>query len=696
MSGKPRKIVLSHAAGGPSTSRGLGYQVNFAIYQALELVIHSYSAPHKSTGLGIESRTVHGPDGVVTAGDIVVDDGGRIVWEAKLSATRHEVVEWLGSVRAASDAGDDMSEFGLVYSQVKTPILSGIARLRDVAVECGGSDSKFSALARDTDHLTAIRSILGPDYLKLLARLRFVNAPEPLLADQLRDRARFLAGEDADRLIAFLYQLFSAGASNRHHYETTQIIQSVKEQSIGLSPPPGRAFIEVPVLAQRALIVLAACPSGLPCEALCAATEVNVADLTLELQSFVQQKMVVEDCGTLRLVGWRPSFEQHLDFLEASLDRLLSWLLDHEMSPLAGIATRGAMSIARLALKRRPGLALKLFQAAEHVIKNLGDKHMLLEVSELCIQAANDPCDVDRDLKAKAKAQAMLCGHSWVYQRTGRLSEARVWAEKSERLGRDIGWGRNTAFARKCLGRLDRIQAETADDPMKKVLLASSEEKLREAITLFSQSTEFGASSRQVGDCYSLLGRTQITAGDRLTAAESIRKADEILTPAAMKEYFDLKILAADLEAAKGNFPAAEQYYSEVVDTHISGQRELSEICARAYARRGQVRMRSGRKDTGARDLSRAAETWRALDEHEFASEAEWTRLSADSRIDQRILSAFSGVSPVLVRVLAFNDYQKRIATVKVIARRAIPTKGQVEQLAQEARKRTAEEHPEW
>jgi hypothetical protein len=37
------------------------------------------------------------------------------------------------------------------------------------------------------------------------------------------------------------------------------------------------------------------------------------------------------------------------------------------------------------------------------------------------------------------EAQALICGVSWVYQRIGRLSEAKVEAEKSHRLGQDIG-----------------------------------------------------------------------------------------------------------------------------------------------------------------------------------------------------------------------------------------------------------------
>jgi hypothetical protein len=159
-----------------------------------------------------------------------------------------------------------------------------------------------------------------------------------------------------------------------------------------------------------------------------------------------------------------PPVAEDLGLFADALDGLLDWLSQNEVADSAAIVARGAIAMAPIALKEKPGLALKFFQATEHVTKNLGDKHLLLQVSEMCIHAANDPSERDRDLKAQAKAQAMLCGHSWVYQRTGRLEEAAVWAERSEQLGESIRWSRNTAFAKKCRGRLSRIRAEQSQE----------------------------------------------------------------------------------------------------------------------------------------------------------------------------------------------------------------------------------------
>jgi tetratricopeptide (TPR) repeat protein len=693
--GKPKSRPTSHALGGPSTSRGRDYQIYYAIYRALELIIGHFTAPHRAAGVGLEPRTVDPVTSEVSAWDILTEPE-TVVWEAKLTATKQDAIEWIQRVRDAEVASH--LHFGLVYGQAKTPLVSGLARLRDVAVECAGDAAKFDALVSESDHLNTAKSNLGPASRAALQRLVFQSAPEGLLRNQIDDRARYLAGEHHQRLVTFLFQHFSEGAAERRYYKIPELIDVIRAQSIHITPPPGRLFADVPATERQGLIVLAACPAGLPVHALACLLQTDRSTLEERFAPFVAQKLIVEDSGILRFVGSPPEHvDGDRDLLVASLDGLLEWILANEVVDTAVIAVRSAVRLAELALWQRPGLALKFFQATEHVIKNLGDKHLLLQVSELCIHAANDPSGIDRELKAKAKVQAMLCGHSWVYQRTGRLAEAEVWAERSERLGEDIGWPRNTAFAKKCRGRLGRIVAEhTHGEQQRKSLLQESQRKLSNAITIFSALPDFGPVHRQVGDCYSLLGRSQLVAGDLAGATESLRQAYDILTPTAMKEYFDLLILTGDIEAAKGNTDAAERFYSEVIDSHHVKDRELSEICARAHRQRGELRTKTGHKVDGASDLHRAAETWRALDEHGLAAEAEWRRLQIEGRISSEILGMFSEVEPATVRVAAVTEYLDRLKSVKVLARRAMPTRSQVEQLAQAARKRVAEEHPDW
>ena len=88
-------------------------------------------------------------------------------------------------------------------------------------------------------------------------------------------------------------------------------------------------------------------------------------------------------------------------------------------------------------------------------------------------------------------------------------------AEHSLALGRAIHWDRNTAFCLKCLGRLKRMQAEGHRDSHQRVeLLAASVKLLQEAIGEFRKLKL----EAEVGDCYSLLARTHLVAGERIAA----------------------------------------------------------------------------------------------------------------------------------------------------------------------------------
>src|SRR5206468_2880638 len=89
----------------------------------------------------------------------------------------------------------------------------------------------------------------------------------------------------------------------------------------------------------------------------------------------------------------------------------------------------------------------------EKLLKRRGDKHLVLQTAQLAIDASRRAHLRTPDI-AKYEAHALICGQSWVFQRIGRLPEARIAAEKSLQLGVDIGWERNTAYCTKCLGRL--------------------------------------------------------------------------------------------------------------------------------------------------------------------------------------------------------------------------------------------------
>jgi len=244
---------------------------------------------------------------------------------------------------------------------------------------------------------------------------------------------------------------------------------------------------------------------------------------------------------------------------------------------------------------------------------------------------------------------------------------------------------------------MDRIAAELTDSaPERAKLLVDSVSRLRAAIDLFSGSAEFGPTHRQVGDSYSLLGRTHLVAKDFSAAMDDLRKAYDILPEGTSKEFMDLLILSGDLEIARGNREDGERYYDRVIDWQGNHGREASEIRARAFMQRGRSRQRRNSRDAAKQDLERAASMWKALDEHALAAEAEWALMKLNPSVDEKTISMFDDPKSRLVAVTALRQYLDRLGTTKVHARRAQPTRSQVDQMVKEARRRVAEAHREW
>jgi tetratricopeptide (TPR) repeat protein len=693
-----RRLSQSPSArGGPGTARGHIYQINCAIFRSLELVVQYFAAPHKPWALTLEPRIIH-PSEAVTRWDISTEPQ-TVLWEAKVELTKLDIEEWLHRIRDAKTT--DGIRFGLVYGDTRTPILREINRLRKIALECGSDQTKFHKLSAEVGNATWIISALGPLAVCSLQRMQIEQYPEEVLHRDLEFRAQHLAGAAWSRLLEKLFHRFSTGSASRVKYDINDLINYYHAEGIHLTSPGDITFSEVPSLTRRAAIALKACQHGIPKEVLAAALNSTVDLMNEALNPLIAQKIVVDQKHIWRLATWSHSFssDESLEILTACFDHLLDWLPNHETDPTAIGQLYNAMDIAPGCLRRHPGLALKFFQSTEHIIKNLGDKHRLLEMSELCIEAAKDPSNQDKDLKAKAMAQAYMCGHSWVFQRIGRLDEARTYAQKSLQLGENIRWDRNTAFVKKCIGRLNRITAEACLSVSEKGrLFEESKANLRQAIELFGSTKEFGPSHRQVGDCYSLLGRTQLVSGDLSAARESVRKAYDILPKGSTKEYLDLLILSGDIEAKKNNRENAEHYYQEVIESKSNGTREISEIHARAYFQRGRNRANRGEKyvDGAKNDFDKAISIWQSLGEHEEAAKAHLLLMRLCRVVDEKILKMFDAGDSHLTVVTALQGYLERLSEVKAHAHRAEPTSSQIDEMLKEARRKVAEEHPEW
>jgi tetratricopeptide (TPR) repeat protein len=687
--------ITPASSGGPGTSRGHLYQIEYAVLQALGLVAQFLFAPLKFLSIVIEPRIVHPED--VTRWDVQTSPPLALV-EAKANATKNDLVEFLERVSRTSGLDPD-ARLQLVYGHCSTALLASAIRLRGVAIECGPDRSRFDELVarEEIPNATVILKALGSGYREHLPRLVFESLPEGLLKRELEFRSRHLAPTQPQQLIDFLFRRFSEGALSRQRYEASQLVISIEQAGIALTRPAEVKLADLAPALVAAMALLQVTSSGLPGTIVASVVGVTTEQLQ-DLSSNSNLVSIEEGIWRIRPLPFQVFVPNRADLLCQGFERLLDYLFAHETDKTAERQLRNAVILARECLPLHPGLALPLFQATEHIVKNMGDKHLLLEISDLCIHAGQQHEREDAERRARARAQALLCGRSWVLQRTSRLAEARLWAERSLQLGEDIGWDRNTAFAKKCIGRLDRLEAEQpgTSSEHKVPLLQASADKLREAIGMFSNSREFGPTDRQVGDCYSLLARTYLVARRRDDASAALQKAYEVLPASPTKEYFDLLILTGDIEVRWGSREQAEVNYCQVIDQHSQEGREHSEIYARALSRRAANRVKMGRRPLAIADYERAAAVWRSLDEHEEAAKVDLAKIELEGKIETNTLQLFSTERSALVRLSALRIYIEQLEGTKALARRSRPTAAHVDQYLKEARKRNALEYPEW
>ena len=693
---KPKPVtvrIASAGSGGPGTFRGCDYQIEYAVVRSFYIIWQYLYEPLRSFSITIEPRVVH-PE-AVTRWDIQTESP-LIFHEAKAKLSKNDFLEFL---RRAGETNDLSANIQLVYGRCSTPLLAAAIRLNGIAIECGSDHSKFDELVEREGIPGAdlILKELGPTYRERLPLLMFEGISETALQRELEMRSRDLFPEQPGQLIDFLFKLFSEGAKSRRQYGAGELVHLIEQSGIKLSRPALVELTGVAKPAVSALALLQEVPSGLPEEVVVATVETETAELR-EMLSGLDLLSMEEGMWRIRPLSFQVSVQNRADLLCRGFEKLLDFMAQNQTDRRAEEQLRNSVRLARECLRNHPGLALPLFQATEHIVKNLGDKHLLLEISDLCIDAGHRTDGGDRERCAQARAQATLCGRSWVFQRTSRLAEARLSAEMSLALGEKIGWDRNTAFAEKCIGRLDRVEAEQTGiaRERKAELLQASAEKLLKAIRMFSDAGEFGSTHIQVGDCYSLLARTYLTSRKRGETEVALRKAYEIIPATSTKEYFDLLILTGDFEVTWGERSQAEVRFSEVIDHHSNQSREHSEIYARALSKRAANRAKLNRKQTALADYQRAAEAWRSLDEHEEAAKMEWACLELDGKIEKEILQMFTVEPRFLSRVGAFRLYTEKLEGSKALARRSRPTGIQVEQYLKEAGKRSALDYPEW
>ena len=390
------KPVAARAApagsGGPGTFRGCAYQIEYAVLRSLNLIWQYLYEPLKSFSITMEARVVHPED--VTRWDIQTRPPLNVI-EAKSNLSKSDLLEFL---RRIGETNDLDASLALVYGHCSTPLLAATIRLTGAAIECDRDHSKFDELVarEEIPHKAIILNTLGPDYRDRLHRLVFEDLPEKVLKRELEVRSRNLSLGKPGQLVDFLFKRFSEGATSRQQYEARELVDEIERAGIALARPAQVELTELAQPAVSALALLQVTPSGLP-----GAVVASAAGITLErLQDLLlgfDLVSVDQDIWRIRPLPFQVFVQNRVELLCRGFEGLLDFLSFHETDKKAEGQLRNAISLARQCLGAHPGLALPFFQATEHIIKNLGAKHLLLEISDLCVHAGQQNAGGDAE-----------------------------------------------------------------------------------------------------------------------------------------------------------------------------------------------------------------------------------------------------------------------------------------------------------
>lgn len=343
------------------------------------------------------------------------------------------------------------------------------------------------------------------------------------------------------------------------------------------------------------LPILAACPEGLPVQVLASVCGVSEESIFSHARELARKSQVRFDEGTKWATvviadGIEPA---RPDLLVLLLDECLAFVASHgsDKEVLRLVPTIRQLAVASTA--RHPRTSARVFKAVEKLLKRLGDKRHVLELARLSIDATRRVSQRTRE-EVELEAQAIICGVSWVYQRTGRLKEAMDEAERSLELGQRIRYDRNTAFCHKCIGRLFRLEAEPLRGSLRTQFLVKSAASIHAAIDAFSHHPDFGPDHPEVGACQSLLARTLLVRGDLRGARAAAETAWTLITEPNDKDYLDLSIVTGEIEFASGERQRAVAYFDAVIGGPEPTDCERSEILARAYLARAHTRAQIG------------------------------------------------------------------------------------------------------
>jgi tetratricopeptide (TPR) repeat protein len=446
-----------------------------------------------------------------------------------------------------------------------------------------------------------------------------------------------------------------------------------------------------------ARFLLQVCLDGLPIDVLAQAIDVKRESLEWVFANDLGA-VLKQPNGTWRVdaLSALPEPEDAISYVGRALDGLLAFIKRDRGGTKAEAQILNAVRLAEKCWRSRPKSVAPLFVVVDKLIKRKGDKRLVLRAAELSIAAArSDP--LRTHVEVEAEARALVCGKAWVYQRIDKLQEAGIAVEEAEKLGRDVGCSEMSAFCKKCLGRIRRVQAELlgANPAKRAALLNESRGLLRDAIDRFERQNNFGPDHVEVGDCFSLLARTEFEAGDLPAADLACKRAMKMLVDDGTKEWADFQILLGDI-AANSDKRAALHFYDDVVDRLHPDDAAFSEVRARAHFRRGIALKKLGHVARAIAEFKLARSIWRGLRDP-LASKAEWAELWASDAVDPKMMQALDS-ERFAVRVKAVQLHNQRLESRRgtYIARKSNLPAAYLEQLKKSAREAVALEEAGW
>ena len=451
---KDRRITPSGAVGGPGTGAGLNFQVDVAIFHALEAISRALADPLEDLQISMEPRVVTG-DGNVTCWDVRVSHPEGVT-EAKLKPKRADIMEWLERVEIGTQQDSDC-EFELFYGRGAAPILSAIERLCRIAKEANGNACRFKDLL-DLERNSDIEAVLGPlkaePHVSLL-RVRVTPIDPQRLKRDIQFRMRLLVCEpNRPRLYDFLFTKFHKGIEQRATYHVRDLINEAKYARIEFFTPPAFLPQHLAPVVSSAIYILQHCETGLPTEVLAAGIDCTIREIEDSLSQHVGASGLTKDEGCWAIGPIRPLLVHNngLRLIGKTLGQLLEFIETNRKSALGWCQVPNAIALAKVCESEDSELVSALFWKLDKLLKRTGNKQLVLEVANISLTAARRLPRTEA--KCKGEAVALICGRTWVFQRIKRLAEARADGEKSLQLGEAIDWYRNTAFCLKCLGRL--------------------------------------------------------------------------------------------------------------------------------------------------------------------------------------------------------------------------------------------------